>query len=38
VNGQRIHHPFDGDGMISAIAFVMVALTSATALSAPQHI
>ncbi len=21
VNGQRIHHPFDGDGMISAIAF-----------------
>ncbi|HEY9891939.1 MAG TPA: carotenoid oxygenase family protein, partial [Candidatus Sericytochromatia bacterium] len=19
VNGQRIHHPFDGDGMISAI-------------------
>jgi all-trans-8'-apo-beta-carotenal 15,15'-oxygenase len=21
INGQRIHHPFDGDGMISAIAF-----------------
>lgn len=21
VNGQRFHHPFDGDGMISAIAF-----------------
>ncbi len=21
VNGERIHHPFDGDGMISAIAF-----------------
>ncbi len=21
VNGQRLHHPFDGDGMISAIAF-----------------
>lgn len=21
VNGQPIHHPFDGDGMISAIAF-----------------
>jgi all-trans-8'-apo-beta-carotenal 15,15'-oxygenase len=21
VNGQRVHHPFDGDGMISAIAF-----------------
>jgi all-trans-8'-apo-beta-carotenal 15,15'-oxygenase len=21
VNGQRIHHPFDGDGMVSAIAF-----------------
>jgi all-trans-8'-apo-beta-carotenal 15,15'-oxygenase len=21
VNGQRIHHPFDGDGMICAIAF-----------------
>ena len=21
VNGQRIHHPFDGDGMISAITF-----------------
>jgi all-trans-8'-apo-beta-carotenal 15,15'-oxygenase len=20
VNGQRLHHPFDGDGMISAIA------------------
>jgi all-trans-8'-apo-beta-carotenal 15,15'-oxygenase len=22
VNGQRIHHPFDGDGMISRISFV----------------
>lgn len=21
INGQRIHHPFDGDGMISAISF-----------------
>lgn len=21
INGERIHHPFDGDGMISAIAF-----------------
>lgn len=21
INGQRLHHPFDGDGMISAIAF-----------------
>ncbi|NET35626.1 MAG: Apocarotenoid-15,15'-oxygenase [Cyanothece sp. SIO1E1] len=21
VNGQRLHHPFDGDGMVSAIAF-----------------
>ena len=22
INGQRLHHPFDGDGMISAIKFV----------------
>lgn len=22
INGQRFHHPFDGDGMISAISFV----------------
>jgi all-trans-8'-apo-beta-carotenal 15,15'-oxygenase len=30
VNGQRIHHPFDGDGMICAIAIPKVAPISAT--------
>jgi len=37
VNGQRIHHPFDGDGMISAIAFRDGRAHFQTALSAPQH-